>query len=378
MKNYSTIYVNPVERISVQGRHNQIFTVKDASGQLVPGGRMNKQKEFGAASEYSFPFNPNTNKLQTGLDVMIKNPFEGLEPKEIQSKYGLPPGWGNILPELVKQSKISKQTYFEIKDSVDPDFYTATVNGQQTIFNSPRNLENLPAPNYLQRFKIILYDGPNYFEDTTPRGRLAMQLCKVNPYIANSKADVNNSLHHFYISEENEAEVESLKKQDVINEGIHYLYEVQNRLTDFKRYQLAILLKDYQGTPLVKGVASPEKVKNSLNLYIHQSGNHQIENIEKFVDLYQMSKSKEKASEFHVRYLVQQALNSHVIDIRDGYYVWFSKSDVDNLYKHRDLNHLVNLLVTEFDTYNPKDKEITNFYRDLIDELKIKGIKIEQ
>lgn len=376
MKNFSSIYVNPVIRPSVQGRHKQAYTVRSDNGELIQTTTtMNKTKEFGAHSEFNFPYNPNTNKLHTGLSEMIVNDFKGLEPSEIMSKYNLSTEWQEVLTHLVKQDKIKKQSLFEIMDGVIPEFYTDDVNG--TIFTN--RTKDFEKPTFLQSFKIILYDGPNYFEDTTQRGRLAMQLCKVHHKVANKKEDVNPGLHYFYISEENESEMESLRKHEVITEGMYHLYEVQQKFSDFRRYQLAIILKDYQSTPLIKGVAaSPLSVKNALNNYVSTSSKHQISNINKFIFAMNEMKDKNGADRFYVKYLLQQALNVGTISVRDGFYIWHNMSDTENMYKHRDFEKLINFMLTEYRNFNPKDKEVTNFYKELVNELKLKGVKLEE
>ena len=85
MKNQeiTTLFVNPVPRISAQGRHKQVYTVINKTGETIPFTGMSKNKEFGVPSEYSFRLNTTSNKLITGLDKMIDNPFKDLEVSDI-------------------------------------------------------------------------------------------------------------------------------------------------------------------------------------------------------------------------------------------------------------------------------------------------------
>jgi len=88
-------------------------------------------------------------------------------------------------------------------------------------------------------------------------------------------------------------------------------------------------------------------------------------------------KSKESRERLNVMYLVQQAINTGIINIREGYYVWNSKSGVPNMYKHNNYEKFVSLLQTEMKNWNPEEGSVTNWYADLYNEVKSKGIWIE-
>jgi hypothetical protein len=376
MKNYKTMYINPVNRISVQGRHKQVYTILGEDNTSIPTKTMNKNKEFGVGSSYKFPYDPEKKRLITGLDEVIYNEFKGMNPEEVIRKYNLPNTWRELIPKIVKEDKITKQTLFEILDKVDPDYYNSNVNYSIFDRNSIKMIGEY-SPTFLQLFSLILYDHANYFDDSTPRGRMAMQLCKVHSKIANSKADVNTSIHEFYISEENESEIETESRQALINKSIYHLVDLVEKNDPFKAYQVAIVLKDYQGVPLIKGNVSPQKVREKLNAYIHNSGKHQYDNAHRFIDLVSMLKDKDSAPKFKITYMIQQALNEGIISSRDGYYIWHSKSDVDNVYKFNALDKMINFLIQELRTYNPKENDITNYYKDLMEELSLRGIKLE-
>jgi len=373
VKNYTAIYVNPVSRPSVQGRHKQVYTILAENSEIVPLRGMNKNKEFGVTEEYTFPFNIDKNRLETGLDMSIRNDFYQMDVDDIIKKYALSSDWATHLERIVKSDKIKKQTLFEILDAVPYNYYTSEVNG--SIYKNEYKRLDEP-PNYLQTFSIILYDGPNYFEDTSSRGRLAIQLCKLHSKIAASKSVINSSLHSFYISKEDESLIEGEVRADLINEAIYHLHTLLTKSGEFKTYQVASVLKDYQNIPLVKGTVSPVKVKTRLNEYIHTKDKYQEMNVDKFLEIMKMLNSKEGSERFNVLYLVQQALNTDVLGNRDGYFLWHSKADVPNLYKFSDYEKLINFLINEMRTYNPKDESVTNYYRDLIEELSAKGIKL--
>ena len=163
MKNQNsvtTIFVNPVQRVSPQGRDRQTFTFVDPkTGEMVVTQSMNKTKEFGAGSTFSFQYNPVTHKLQTGLEENIQNPFYQLDPVEVMESYSLPNSWADVLERIVKQTEITKQTYYEVLDAVQPGYYTSDIKGGITIFNLSKSTKIPEQHNFLQTFNIILYDG---------------------------------------------------------------------------------------------------------------------------------------------------------------------------------------------------------------------------
>lgn len=382
MKSSKVVFVSPVPRVPTQGRDKQTFTLIDPrSGEMKTGQNMNKTKETGAASEYSFPFNPRTNRLETGLEVTVPNPIYQLSVEEVMESYSLSHQWREQIEKLVNQKEIKKQTLYEIIDDVAPGYYTSEIAGGYTIFNTSKSTRvGDLKPNFLQRFKIILYDYPNRFEDdgtkSTSRERLAIELVKVCPRIAASKRDMNTVQHHFYISEENEAEVEKVRKQDVIDEAVYLKVKLQKESNDYKNYQVGSLLTHKNNKPLIEGSISPSKVKRDVTAYLGE-GSSQMENVEKFMKVMQLLDSKEGREKFEMMYLVQQAVNTGVITIRDGYYIWNSKAGTPNMHKHINYDKFISLLQSEKKGYDPKDTVTTNWYADLFNEVKDKGALIE-
>lgn len=376
-KEITTIFVNPVPRISAQGRHKQVFTMIGKTGELVPTSGMQKNKEFGVASEYSFPYNHLTNKLHTGLDKMVPNPFKGLEPDVIIETYGLSQDWSKQLDSIVKQDNIKLQTKYEILDNVPYNNYTNEIAGGMTIFNAPSiKTANIAPANFLQTFKIVLYDKPNRFTDETPRGRLAIALIKIHPKIAKNKNSANPSVHEWYISEENEAQIEKMRRQDIIEDAIANWVDLKKNSSPYKVYQIGCLLTRHDNTPVIKGTVNNETVRNHISDYLNDTTSYRMDNIEKFSMLY--STFMNDSERFHVKYLIQQAVNTNVIGIRDGFYVWHSKAGTPNMYKHSDYDKFVSLIQQEYKNYNPDDKTINNWYRDLYEEVSSKGVWIEQ
>jgi hypothetical protein len=203
-ENIKTIFVNPVERISVQGRHKQVYVINSSQG-VVPTVSMRKSKEIGTTSTLQFLPNPNTGKLETGLNVLINNYIlKGQDPDAILTEYNLSESWREIIPKLVKQDKIKKQTWFEIKHGVEPDFYTDDYSFSMT--NLPTDLSEWGKKTYLQAFKFILYPRPNRISNESPRQELAFELMKVSPNVALNKNAVNSAYHDWYIAEDRDWE----------------------------------------------------------------------------------------------------------------------------------------------------------------------------
>lgn len=374
MKSHKTVYVNPVPRPSVQGRDKQVYSFSLNTGQVVQTRSMGKTKEFGIGSEFQFLINFDKNRLDTGLDETIENPFSDSNEESLRAELSLSSHWSKErLENIIAAKQLKKQTYFELLADVQEGFYTSEIGA--TIFNT-RDLKKAPEPYFLQKFKIILYDRPNKFTSETPRGRLAIQLLTRLQNVAKDKLSINSAFHDFYISEENEAEMEKLAKQDKINEGIYHLYKMKEEFTDYQKYKLAVLMKTKDGKVLVKGDVNSLSVNTALNNYVTFPDPQQLHNINNFLEVVKLMDSAKGQEAVHIKYLIQQAVNANIISIRDGFYIWNSKASTPNMYKFTDFKKLYSLMKSEYVIYNPEDTEHTNWYGELLEEVKNKGIKI--
>lgn len=369
------VWVNPVERISYQGRHKQVYTIRTDEG-IIPTTSMKKVREDDVAHEFSFAFNPYTNRLHTGLDELVTNPFYNMEINDIIANYSLANDWLKFLPEIIKADKVKKQTIMEIEHGVEPDLYTSEV--KHTMTNLPSDMADWGrAKTYLQRLKLILYPRPNPFDNSSPRQELLMQMIYHLPIIAKSKAEANPVMHDWFISQENEEELERSKKQDIIEEAIASLYKLKTDYPRYKVYQTAIILRSKDAKPIIKGTVSDETVKNTLSRFINTKDHNQMDNIEQFMNTFGLLKSKEGVKKFEVMYLVQQALNYHIIGHRDNEFIWHSKAGSPDVYKlGSNYERMIAFFLKEYNTYNPKS-DITNWYKELLEELKVKNVWIE-
>jgi len=371
--NYRKIWINPVERVSYQGRHKQVYTISTDRG-IIPTVSKRKAKEDSTADVLSFPLNPNTGRLETGLNKLVENPFQGLNEDDIFVNFKLSPQWRDILPSIIKKEQIKKQTLYEIRHSVEPDYYTDKID--YTMFNMPSNMDEWGKKTYLQSLTMTLYPRPNPLENTTPRQDLLMEMAYVIPIIAKNKAEINTAYHDWYISQEHEAEAEKAKKQEKIEEAFYYLYKIKNEYGRFKSYQIAIVLRDYESRVILKGKVNPDTVNNILSDFI-SDGRHQMDNIRKFMSTVKLMETREGNEKLDIMYLCQQAINTNVIAHRDNQYIWHSKAGTPDVYKlGSSWDSLVNFFLKEYREYNP-DGDVTNWYKDLLEEVKQKGIEFE-
>lgn len=373
MKNYSTLWISPVPRQATQGRDKQTFTsFNPKTGEMtLDRVLMNKTRETGTGYRLSFRADISKNKLHTGLEESMENPFYGLNPEDILSDFGLDHIWATEMDKIVKQKMIKKQTYFEILDKREPGFYTSDMTSGNMFSYSKASRKTIVKSTFLEEFYVVLFDGPNRFTDETPRQRIAMQLFRVHDKVAPNKQSINPSFHTFYISEENEAEMEKMRKQDIIDEAIYAKVKLFNEASEFKIYQVASLCLNSQGQPIVKGVSSKDQVKQAINYYL-DNGSHQMTNVARFVELTNLLKDKESKLRFEVLYLIQQGINFNKLSMKDGYMLWHSKAQTPQ-YKFSEKDKFVNLILTEMLKYNPEDQETSNWYYDLYSELEKAG-----
>jgi len=366
--NYTTIFVNPVERLSAQGRHLHMYYSQNKSGEMIPVAKMNSTMSGGVAKVYKFPENAHDKtKIITGLNQPMDNPFKGLTAEEVGSTYGLNEKWQPIIEKILGQNSITRQTYFEIKHGKIPGYYT-----DDKFYEG-----NEKRPSYLKELTLVLYDRPNMFTNQTSDSEMKMELIKLHSKIASNKQQANSSFHHFFISQEDEAEQEIANKREIIEKATAHLYLLKNQKSKIRPYQMAVILKDYKGDTLIKGEVIESKTANTLSEYISKADKHQIDNCNKFLAKIEQISTREGLDKFEIEYLIQQSVNTSVVTTRDGYLFWNSKSAVPNVSKWTDYDRMVNFFLKEKITYNPEDKDKTNWYGELLEEVKDKGIRIE-
>lgn len=367
------IIVKPVPRESVQRRHLTPVKVFDpTTGQFVDTGHVSGKTKAKNAVE-SLPFQPDRakNKYKTGLEEMVDNDFKGMDVMTLKSQRSLSNSWDDYLDRIVEQDKISRQTLYEVMDGVEPDYYSSRI--QYDSLN-PGNLfgGGEKERSYIEQFEIIMYDGANVFSSDTSRGRLAIQLLKNRSDVAVDKV-FNPNTHRWYIAEENEEELDRIKVDEIENEAVSALFDVKRNYPEYKLYQFGIQIITKSNVPLIKGEVPSSVVYDQLNRFIKAKTKDKKENIQTFIDLY--GKFKNSPHLFEMDYLIQQGLNSNVLFFDKGQLYWKTKSGEPNVYKWRNQEAFRAFMLEEEEKYNPKEKDLSNYYTDFIQELKEKGIR---
>ena len=384
MKNSTRkVWVNPVPRTSAQGRDKQYYQTYDRNGMVVRTVNMKKVKEKDIGTTYMFPRSGETNKLHTGLNKTIPNPFKGMEVVDLINQYQVHPDWHEKLEDIILSSHITKQTYLEIKHGEAPHAYSS--NSVYSMFNMPPTAKIKTdwdkGRGKLDSMEVVLYPRPNSFENSTPRQELIIAMIEAlveMDLIAASKDEANPSYHEFYISEDNEEETRHAKKLDFIESAYHRLYMLKNKNSYFKQYQFATVLTNKANQTLIKGESTPEMVKGALSAYVSDRNKDQMEHAQRLIDLYDLQETPDGADRFHIMYLVQQAINSHVILYREGEYIWPSQSATPDVYQLGNArDRVISFFLKEMNTPRPKDDQIIiNYYDELLREVTAAGVRV--
>lgn len=356
----SKLFVYPVNRASVQGRHAYQFELED--GTTRPAGRTFARD---ATKSYSFPSSADNTTLDTGLEKMVTNPFLNSENEQYIGSH-----WLDQKDDLTDESKnpeLSIQTILEVIDNVPKGEYTSRRSAVKA-FDTSKDRKST----FLERFRVQLKDGTNVFTADTKDGRLSILLLKRNNAVAPSKEESNDSLHDFYIGSEHEGLQERKRKRDIIGDAIRNLKDVFDKYNDFTVYQLASVLKVVKGNTM-----SPVITKDKLEDYVWREGKDQLDRAKKTTTYAKkLLSGKEGVEQIYTEYLVQKAIDNRVLLLDGGRFIWPSKKGIDNLYNlGRNKNTILNMFQDHYRTYDP-DLEGENLYGDLISELKEKGVQL--
>jgi len=360
------LIVKPVPRISVQGRHLHQYRMKSGNTELVADTR--KTKVANATETLVLHRDSTGTKYKTGLEELIPNPFSENE-TEVISKYNLSSKWmdNNRIGKILSSDKISVQTYLEILSGVEPDTYSPIIGKSNYIGAFAKEEAELTE---LQRLKIVLYDSANIFSTNSPRGRLIIQVLKNHPAVATSKDSINPNAHRWYIAEEYEDAVESKRTNDLINEAIYELYNVTKKEPFDILYQFATILTDNSGKSIVKGKSQALVLEDKLNKYIKEKSKTQSANIKKFLDAVKLFKTNREL--FFVETLVQAGFTYNVLSLANGFVYWDSMKSNPEYYKWNSIRNFKEFVLTEFNKYNPADKD-ESVFKSYLNELIYQG-----
>jgi hypothetical protein len=189
---------------------------------------------------------------------------------------------------------------------------------------------------------------------------------------------MNPSLHTWFISEENESLVQGKRRRDVYKKAMHLMYELQNNQPEFELYKIGSILKYYNNEPVIRGAVSKNAVEEKLDAYLNETGDLQNKYLDDFIALAEAVYTSEGKISNLVKYVIQQAINTGVITFRDGNYIWHSKSNQPALYKiTSDYDKLIAFFTREFNNFNPTDKETSNWFDELKNELINKDVRFD-
>jgi hypothetical protein len=387
-QNTRKVWVNPVERPSAQGRDRQQYQILGKNGTVVNTINMKKTKEKDVSSVYQFPRIKSSQRLYTGLNKRVVNPYYKMNKEDLLAITIPHKTFDDKLDEILEQEYITKQTLLELK-------YGEPYNALNDFAGPPiTEISALELNRAIQRFeetksqlvdfKFVFYARPNLLKAETLRQELAISLVEAlvdSGVFAASKDVANAAEHEFYIAEDNEEEENYSRKRDIIEEATAMLYEVKNKMPEFKAYQYAIILRDKTNRPIVIGESTPERIRIALSEYTSDRNKNQMEHIERFRSLYNLDQTPEGADKVNVMYAVQQAINTGAIVLRNGEYYWMAKSGSPDMYNPANsFDKLVNIFFKDMQVSNPKNdkkKQIVNYWNELIEELKERGVRFK-
>jgi len=351
------MFIYPAPRQSSQGRSNYTYVATD--GTQIPAGRTFAKR---ATKSYMFPSTPDNSKIDTGLSDHIENPFKN---EEFAKEY-IRDEWLNYKEELTTSDTITKQTYLEVIHNRPKGTYTDEKKVKE-VFDIEAK-EN----NFFESFKVSLVDDTNIFVAEKPEDSLAMMLAYKHPHIANSKDECNPSVHDFYIGQEHQALIEKSNKREKAGKAVAKLQFAKENYDGYTLYKVAIVLG------LVKGnKVSDRVVVDRLEDYIWTQTKDYTKKLDTFMEVIQLLDDDKGIEELNMRYLLKQAQNTNVITIINSSYMWHSQRNIDSLYNlGRRADSIYTMLAQEYIKYNP-ELEDDNIYGKLVNELKSKGIKVE-
>lgn len=363
------LFVNPVERTSVQGRDQRMYHTYDPIlKQSKATARINRTKAKNSPETLVFERTDDGLRVRAGLAQIIENPFFEAVASDVQSLYNLPVSWNDRLDKIVSSPTITKQVELEILAGVDPGTYTEIssrkrIPGSVFIESGPEDIRT-----ELEKFKYMLYERTNIITDETPRGRLAIQAIENSSLVAKNKDSINPNVHHWYISAEFEEQEQQLKAVRVNRKAWADLDAFLTQQSTVDQYRLAVLLKDGTDSSIIPNDANPTIVETALNNYVSTNNKHVVKNSKILSETIELFKTQKER--FTLRYLVQEGLNRNVLSISNGYLFWHSKVSEPTAYKFNSIDAFMAFLYQHYERYNDKEKALQNFFGEYVEELR--------
>lgn len=366
-----TLYVVPLYGTSVLRRNEAMYTMPN--GTVI---RKESNKAGGVKIPVQFAKDTNTNKVLTGLNEMVDNPWhETMKPDYNQ----LGNNWKHKESWLKSQEKISKQVeieiYYDLTEGTLNDSSGVKTMGQ--LHTAPkRELEN-QKPTMLDNFYFPFeYDHITTLESTKSlEHALAIQAVKNNPkLVALSKDVANYTIHKFYIAREND-DLDTIKSERrKVQKAISKLDNLLTNHTEYTQFQMAINLE------LTKDKLVPSQVEHLLEdfLWIQKKTNQGTvsERTRKFNEMYSLLERSAEA--FEIEYMVRQALNKGIFKIAkgDSEIYWPNKKGLDNFYNlGRNFNVIKKRLMQDRGNYD-ESIDTDNMYGMLYADLEAHNVRL--
>jgi hypothetical protein len=284
---------------------------------------MGKNKEHGCTESLMFAASLQRNKLITGLDEQVNNPYKGGEADVLRTQLSLDETWtDSILNGIIKSDTVALQTVYELKDSVSYGYYTSSIKHRKMSGNSVFTMPKRDAEHtYLEKFTLTLYDSANRFSSDTARGRIAIQLLKNHPLVAKDKDSANSTMHHFFIASEEQDDAEQLQIDKAENKAIAKLADLLDKKPNIKYMVASLLKRDSTTFLLVGGDISEVGLDKTLNDYVKRSKDKKeaLSNFNRVASL-ALSNNEEDLQSLFVQYIMRKAIDATAIIVRNGNY----------------------------------------------------------
>ena len=364
-------YIVPVYGTSVLRRN-------ESKVQLDNGIVIEKKSHKAGGIDIPVPFRkePGTNKMITGLDELVENPWhEDMKPDYVN----LGSYWRDKENYLKSRESITLQEYLEIEYNLKPGTLddTSGVKTMAELHLKPRrefeNQKPSMIDDFYKRFSfdhITTLDAGKSLEDA-----LAIQLAENQPSIfAPNRESVNKNKHSFWIAyEEDDIEVIRTERKQM-QKAVSQLEDMQTNNSDFTLYQMSVILE------IIKGNATTKQVNSALEDYLWMPKKTeygtQSTRVLKFKERYNLL--KKDAVAFEVEYMFRQALNSGVFKINkaDNSIYWTSQRGVDNFYNlGRNIKNIKGRIYKERASFD-EALDTDNMYGMLYEDLQNNNIKL--
>lgn len=297
----SKVFIKMVPHRSAQNRRP---FVTDKIGEKKNPKDTNMVKAHGTNGSGIFRFcvgQKRNGMMNTGFEKTLENPFKGKDSDK------LPANWQGT--NIEKRNEITRQEYYEIRLGLDPGTLTSIGN---------RIFDRKPLPWIQAWYKD--FEELTILDLDKPEDDLTFWLLKQAhaDKCANSWEE-RTPFSRLYISQVNEDDLKTAKKQERLEETIVNLATLKNEHTESDIRKVSVVLN------IIRGEVSMEKIKNALSDYIMTKGSKQEENIKEFNKIFSEMNDAKGRETFEARYLLQECINNRVISDYKGKYIWASK-----------------------------------------------------